>query len=98
MRPVGVGGSGRGDEQHWSWIFRRRSDDMDATTKAMLDASTRQEVDEDDDTMAKDDVLSRHCNWESYLTARLVDTHDLQLLRKYDKKSSAVRKSMLMQV
>eukprot|EP00894_Picocystis_sp_ML_P002594 jgi/Pico_ML_1/53111/g3719.t1 len=70
---------------------------MDASTTAMLHATKHEEMDEDDDTVAKEEVLSRHCSWESYLTARLVDTHDLQLMRRYDKKSSAVRKSLLLQ-
>lgn len=70
---------------------------MDAT-KSLLLASTRDAEEEEEDSIEKESVLARHCVWETYLTARLVDAHDLQLMRRYDKKSSVVRKALLAQV
>ncbi|PNW88402.1 hypothetical protein CHLRE_01g027800v5 [Chlamydomonas reinhardtii] len=41
------------------------------------------------------DILAREIPWETYATARLVTDKDLQLIRRYDKRSSELKNSML---
>ena len=40
-------------------------------------------------------VLSREVPWETYATARLISDKDLQLIRRYDKRSEQLQSSML---
>lgn len=44
------------------------------------------------------DILAREIPWETYATARLVTDKDLQLIRRYDKRSSELKNSMLDEV
>lgn len=43
-------------------------------------------------------VLRSDINWDSYASARLITDKDLQLLRRYDKRSPELRASMLDEV
>ncbi|KAK9908193.1 hypothetical protein WJX75_004047 [Coccomyxa subellipsoidea] len=40
-------------------------------------------------------VLKRNIAWDTYLTARLITDHDLQLIRRYDKKNSETQQDLL---
>jgi V-type H+-transporting ATPase subunit H len=44
------------------------------------------------------EVLSAHIPWETYSTARLITEKDLQLIKRYDKRSEELRASMLDEV
>ncbi|GFR39893.1 hypothetical protein Agub_g398 [Astrephomene gubernaculifera] len=41
------------------------------------------------------DILGRDVQWETYATARLITDKDLQLIRRYDKRSPELKSSML---
>jgi V-type H+-transporting ATPase subunit H len=43
-------------------------------------------------------VLKRNIAWDTYLTARLITDHDLQLIRRYDKKNSETQQDLLQEV
>jgi V-ATPase subunit H len=43
-------------------------------------------------------VLTREVPWETYSTARLITDKDLQLIKRYDKRSEELRTSMLDEV
>ncbi|BDA44912.1 V-type proton ATPase subunit H [Coccomyxa sp. Obi] len=40
-------------------------------------------------------VLKRNIAWDTYLTARLISDHDLQLIRRYDKKNTETQADLL---
>ncbi|EIE21667.1 vacuolar ATP synthase subunit H [Coccomyxa subellipsoidea C-169] len=40
-------------------------------------------------------VLKRNIAWDTYLTARLITDHDLQLIRRYDKKNPEIQQDLL---
>jgi hypothetical protein len=44
------------------------------------------------------DILARDIPWETYMTARLISDHDLQLIRRYDKRSEELQASLLDEV
>jgi V-type H+-transporting ATPase subunit H len=44
------------------------------------------------------DILSRDIPWETYMTARLITDRDLQLIRRYDKRSEELQTSLLDEV
>jgi hypothetical protein len=44
------------------------------------------------------DILSRDIPWETYMTARMITDRDLQLIRRYDKKSEELQNSLLDEV
>ncbi|GIL87426.1 hypothetical protein Vretimale_1666 [Volvox reticuliferus] len=41
------------------------------------------------------EILSRDIEWDTYATARLITDKDLQLIRRYDKRSAELKSSML---
>ncbi|GLI70069.1 hypothetical protein VaNZ11_014841 [Volvox africanus] len=41
------------------------------------------------------EILSRDIQWDTYATARLITDKDLQLIRRYDKRSAELKSSML---
>ena len=43
-------------------------------------------------------VLQRDIPWETYMTARLITDKDLQLIRRYDKRSDELQASLLDEV
>lgn len=43
-------------------------------------------------------VLKRNIAWDTYLTARLISDHDLQLIRRYDKKNTETQADLLQEV
>lgn len=43
-------------------------------------------------------ILAREIQWDTYATARLITEKDLQLIRRYDKRSSELKSSMLDEV
>jgi V-type H+-transporting ATPase subunit H len=43
-------------------------------------------------------ALARDIAWESFASARLISEKDLQLIRRYDKRSAELRASMLEEV
>ena len=43
-------------------------------------------------------VLKREIPWETYLTARLITDHDLQLIRRYDKRNTETQLDLLAEV
>lgn len=43
-------------------------------------------------------VLRRDLPWETYTTARLISDRDLQLIRKYDKRSRETQEELLEEV
>ena len=43
-------------------------------------------------------TLARDIAWDAYLQARLITDKDLQLIRRYDKRSAELRASMLDEV
>ncbi len=43
-------------------------------------------------------VLKRNIAWDTYLTARLITDHDLQLIRRYDKKNPEIQQDLLQEV
>ena len=43
-------------------------------------------------------VLKREIPWETYLTARLISDHDLQLIRRYDKRNTETQQHLLAEV
>lgn len=43
-------------------------------------------------------VLNQDIAWESFLSSRMISDKDLQLIRRYDKRSSELRASMLDEV
>lgn len=49
-----------------------------------------------DDDLA--DILRRDIPWETYMTARLITDRDLQLIRRYDKRSEELQNSLLDEV
>lgn len=44
------------------------------------------------------DVLKRDIPWETYMTAKLINSTDLQLLRRYDHKPESVQAALLDEV
>ena len=50
------------------------------------------------DEEAGGQVLNKDIPWETYMTARLISEKDLQLIRRYDKRSDELRASMLDEV
>ena len=44
------------------------------------------------------DILARDIPWETYMTARLISDADLQLIRRYDKRSEELQASLLDEV
>ena len=44
------------------------------------------------------DILARDIPWETYMTARLISDPDLQLIRRYDKRSEDLQASLLDEV
>jgi V-type H+-transporting ATPase subunit H len=43
-------------------------------------------------------VLERDVPWETYMTARLISDRDLQLIRRYDKRDTITKESLLAEV
>lgn len=44
------------------------------------------------------EILARDIQWETYSTARLITDKDLQLIRRYDKRSQELQAAMLDEV
>ncbi len=51
-----------------------------------------------DDATDLAEILTRDVPWETYLTARLITDKDLQLIRRYDKRSDELKSSLLDEV
>lgn len=51
-----------------------------------------------DDSSDLQDILHRDIPWETYMTARLISDKDLQLIRRYDKRSEELQASLLDEV
>jgi V-type H+-transporting ATPase subunit H len=49
----------------------------------------------DDSAADVHEVLARDIPWETYMTARLISDKDLQLIRRYDKRSEELQASLL---
>lgn len=48
-----------------------------------------------DDASELNEILQRDIPWETYMTARLISDKDLQLIRRYDKRSEELQVSLL---
>lgn len=44
------------------------------------------------------EVLKKDVNWEQFMTARMISDRDLQLIKRYDKRSRTMQESVLEEV
>jgi hypothetical protein len=53
---------------------------------------------EESSELSTSSILKRDIAWDTYLTARLISDRDLQLIRRYDKRSAETQKDLLEEV
>ncbi len=83
------------EKDPWSSLQRARVKECFSLVRGMLVVMTRAEnLDKSGDVK----VLKRDIPWETYMTAKLINSRGLQLLRRYDHRPDSVQAALLDEV